>query len=103
MVRAWRSRDWRNPAREGLRFVIADTGPGIPPEIRDRIFEPFFTTKEMIGTGLGLWVSLEIVSKHRGSIRLRTQTASDSQAASGTVFQFFIPDDPDLAQESAVD
>lgn len=105
IVRARRSRDWKNPAREGLRFVIADTGPGIPPEIRERIFEPFFTTKETTGTGLGLWVSLEIISKHDGKIRLRTRSApkqaADSSPSAGTAFQFFIPDDSEITRESS--
>jgi PAS domain S-box-containing protein len=49
------------------RILIADTGPGIPPEIRDRIFAPFFTTKAR-GTGLGLSTAKRLVDIHRGSI-----------------------------------
>jgi PAS domain S-box-containing protein len=53
-----------------VEVLIADDGPGIAPEHMDRIFEPFFTTKKDVGTGLGLWVTREIVERHGGSIRV---------------------------------
>jgi signal transduction histidine kinase len=95
VVRARRSRNWRNPRETGIRFTTADSGAGMEPEVRKRVFEAFFTTKENTGTGLGLWVSLEILNKHRGFIHLRSREASPGKS-SGTVFQFFIPDDPNL-------
>jgi PAS domain S-box-containing protein len=94
-VRAWRSRNWQNPAQVGIRFVIADTGTGMDAEVRQHIFEAFFTTKEVTGTGLGLWVSHEIIVKHRGRVQLRSRTATSGKP-SGTVFQVFIPDDENL-------
>jgi PAS domain S-box-containing protein len=93
MVRARRSRNWKDPAETGIRFVVADTGAGMEPAVRERIFEPFFTTKEVTGTGLGLWVSHEIIVKHRGLVHVRSRTAAPEKT-SGTVFQLFIPDDP---------
>jgi PAS domain S-box-containing protein len=75
-------------AERGIVFTIADTGSGIPQETIQRIFEPFFTTKGTIGTGLGLWVSKEIVSRHRGGMHLRS---SQSPLHHGTVFTVFLP------------
>ena len=68
-----------------VRVTVADTGTGIPAVIRNRIFEPFFTTKEVVGTGLGLWVSQQIIEKHEGHIRVR------SAEGKGTVFCVFLP------------
>ncbi|SCF21242.1 ATP-binding protein [Micromonospora mirobrigensis] len=69
-----------------LVVEVADTGPGIPPEIRPRIFEPFFTTKPVgSGTGLGLDISYRIVvHKHHGDIRVES-------APGATVFRVLLP------------
>jgi PAS domain S-box-containing protein len=95
LVRARRSHNWKEPDTDGIRFVVADTGTGMEPAVRDRVFEAFFTTKEVTGTGLGLWVSHEIIMKHRGLVHVRSRPSFDGQA-SGTVFEIFIPDDPNL-------
>jgi PAS domain S-box-containing protein len=71
----------------GIRISVADTGCGITPEARRHIFEPFFTTKEATGTGLGLWVSEQIIHKHRGTVGVRSR----SSAITGTVFSVFFP------------
>jgi len=90
-VRARRSRNWANPRNTGVRFQVADTGSGMLPEVRKHIFEAFFTTKDVTGTGLGLWVSSEIVAKHRGTMRVRSSPWAQGKQ-SGTVFELFFPD-----------
>jgi signal transduction histidine kinase len=85
-----RSADATHPSRgePGVRLTVADTGTGIKPEVLGRIFEPFFTTKGHGGTGLGLWLSRDIVQRHCGQLRVRSST---SPAHRGTVFTLFLP------------
>jgi PAS domain S-box-containing protein len=97
IVRARRSRSWKDPRQSGVRFTIADTGSGFGSDVREHIFEAFFTTKEVTGTGLGLWVSYEIILKHHGLVHVRSRTAASGKP-SGTVFQLFFPDDQNLAE-----
>ena len=73
----------------GVRVIVADTGSGIPDDVKRAIFEPFVSTKGMRGTGLGLWVSSEVVRKHGGSIRVKSNTSPDRH---GTVFMVFLPE-----------
>ena len=80
--------DAEGQTRSGVRVTIGDTGSGMSEETRRRIFEAFFTTKVTTGTGLGLWVSDEIVRKHCGTIRVRSRQGE----ISGTIFAVFIPD-----------
>ncbi|MBV8675522.1 MAG: PAS domain-containing protein [Acidobacteriaceae bacterium] len=80
----------RNWGAGGVRVTVADTGSGMTREVLQHIFEPFFTTKEAVGTGLGLWVSAEIVSKHKGRIRVRSRVR-DRHGRGGTVFMVFFP------------
>ena len=75
-------RDNREP-RVWLR--VADTGPGVPAEVRSQIFEPFFTTKaEGVGTGLGLSVSRSMVREHGGDLVLE-------KADDGAAFRLSLP------------
>jgi PAS domain S-box-containing protein len=99
ILRARKRCSLRDPNQEGVYFTVADDGAGMSPEACKHAFEAFFTTKESTGTGLGLWVSLEILKKHHGTIWLRSRTAAGGRK-SGTVFRFFIPDNPELASES---
>jgi PAS domain S-box-containing protein len=78
----------RRTGEEGVRFVIADSGPGIPAAKLHSIFEPFFTTKQEKGTGLGLWVSNGIVHKHGGRMQV---CSSQNPRRHGTCFSFFLP------------
>ena len=73
-----------NGAGRGVRVVVADTGAGIPLEVRNRVLEPFVSTKQDTGTGLGLWVSSEIVRKHGGEMRFK------SRVGKGTVFSLLL-------------
>ena len=76
------------PARKGdyLQADFTDTGTGIPPHVQSHIFDPFFTMKSQgKGTGLGLSVSLEIIRKHGGDIRLC------SRVDKGSTFSVLLP------------
>ena len=86
-LHAYTSQDWRR-GRRGLRVTVADNGPGIPDEIRDKIFDPFFTTKGEAGTGLGLWIIAGILRNNDGMLQLRTVTRA---RRSGTCFSAFFP------------
>ncbi len=87
LLRSRDGSDWRS-GRRGLWISVGDTGSGMSPEALQRAFEPFFTTKGIAGTGLGLWISSEIVRRHGGSLLVRS---SRRPGNSGTVFSLFLP------------
>ena len=76
------------PGGAGVRITIADTGHGMSPEILHRIFEPFYTTKDLQGTGLGLWISKDIVHRHQGRLTVRS---SQHPQHHGTIFTLYLP------------
>jgi signal transduction histidine kinase len=70
-----------------LQMLIEDDGAGIPPEHLQHLFEPFFTTKKNVGTGLGLWLTKEIVNRYGGSIEVRPRV----NGATGAAFCIVLP------------
>jgi two-component system NtrC family sensor kinase len=75
-----------------VRITVHDTGPGIPPEIRDRVFDPFFTTKDVgRGKGQGLAIARAVIDKHGGTLTF------DTEPGRGTAFHVRLPIvDPDF-------
>jgi signal transduction histidine kinase len=68
-----------------VRLTIADTGVSMSSEVRSRVFEAFYTTKKMTGTGIGLWLSQEIIKKCGSKIHVK------STLNRGTVFSLYLP------------
>jgi two-component system sensor histidine kinase HydH len=77
---------------DGVEVRIADTGPGIAPELRDQIFNPFVTTKKS-GVGLGLSIVSKIIDGHHGSIRVEDSDIPPGNGAQGpgACFVMFLP------------
>ncbi len=90
-IRVSNAREHWNGSRPGVRLTIADNGSGIDPGVRHTLFEPFVTTKGDTGTGLGLWVSTEIVHKHGGTIQVKSRS---QEPFTGTAFSVFLPLEP---------
>lgn len=86
------------PAPAGATVTIRDNGAGIPHDVLAQLFQPFFTTKGEHGTGLGLWVSRGIITKHGGSINIASST---DPAAHGTTVTVFLPEKPVFATVEA--
>jgi PAS domain S-box-containing protein len=74
--------------RGSAAIVIADDGQGIPPQTLSHLFEPFFTTKGEEGTGLGLWISREILEKYGATIKVRSRVGARKH---GTCFRISFP------------
>ena len=69
---------------ESVTISIGDTGPGIPPDDRDKMFAPYFSTKKR-GTGIGLAIVHKVITDHRGTIRV------EDNAPRGARFVIEIP------------
>jgi len=78
----------------GILFEVADNGPGIPQEIRDKVFQPYYSTRSK-GTGLGLAIVERIFRHHQGQISV------ECPARGGTVFRIFIPHRSEQDTEAA--
>ncbi len=87
LVRCRRSTNYPSGTK-GVRFLFSDNGSGIPDDVLPRIFEAFFSTKSLKGSGIGLWLSCEVLGKYQGHIRVRTRTAGPYR---GTLFDVFLP------------
>jgi PAS domain S-box-containing protein len=75
----------RQTGEPGVRVTVADTGHGMDADTMGRLFEPFFSTKGINGTGLGLWISKDIVHRHDAELRIKSQTGR------GSVFSIWFP------------
>jgi signal transduction histidine kinase len=74
--------------RDGVVVQVVDDGSGIPEQLQSRLFSPFVSTKEERGTGLGLWVSRNILGKHGGSMKIESPTGANNR---GTTVSIFLP------------
>lgn len=88
-VRIRKCCDWRNRSRPGVRTTLVDSGHGMDIATRRRIYEPFFTTRPEIGTGLGMWITAEIVNRLGGDLRV---WSSRLPGAHGTAYSLFLPE-----------
>lgn len=81
----------------GLVIEVADSGPGLSPQVRDQLFRPFFTTKND-GNGLGLWISVGLVERYGGAITAanRRDRGEDAQ---GAVFSLWLLSEPQAPED----
>jgi signal transduction histidine kinase len=90
-----RTADWvRDGAACGVVVEVQDSGPGLPPAVRERLFRPFFTTKND-GNGLGLWISQGLVERYGGTIE------AGNAPEGGAVFRVRLLTEPQVPEESA--
>lgn len=80
-----------------IEFWLADNGPGIPRQIRDRLFEPFVTHGKQYGTGLGLAIAKKIVDDHHGTI------SAESRPGQGACFIIRLPRDQQIVRHNGAE
>ncbi|MGF7180463.1 ATP-binding protein [Tunturiibacter psychrotolerans] len=83
-----RCRELDRSGVKSFRIVVADTGTGMDQPTLERLFEPFFSTKGIGGTGLGLWISRDLILRNGGSIKVRSSQRANH---SGTTFVLSFP------------
>ena len=88
LMRSREATDWGLQEPRVLSSPVADTGTGMSPQVQRHVFNASYTTKGIGGTDLGLWISKEIVVRHRGKLSVRS---SQALGRSGTVFTLFLP------------
>ena len=104
ILRTHPGRNWIS-GRDGIRLCIADNGTGMSPETLGHIFEPFFSTKGITGTGLGLWITRDILEKHEATLHVRSRAATELRAGF-TIFVIHLPHplpDNEITRDSTVD
>ena len=89
LLRSRQGTNWSS-GEAGVIITVADTGSGMSAQTLKKVFDAFLTTKGLGGTGLGLWVSHEIILRHRGTVHVRS---SQREGHSGTAFAVFLPFD----------
>ena len=90
-----RTQDWCQDGQAcGVVLEVQDSGPGLPPQVRERLFRPFFTTRTE-GNGLGLWISQGLVERYGGSIE------AGNAPEGGAVFRVRLLTEPQAPGETA--
>jgi signal transduction histidine kinase len=72
---------------KGIWITVADSGSGMTPGVMEHLFEPFFSTKGIGGTGLGLWITKDLVQKNGGTIKIRSSAHPD-RSGTAVVLEF---------------
>lgn len=95
---ALRTRDWHaaDGRVQGVQIDVADSGPGLGPELESRLFQPFVTTKTD-GTGLGLWISRSLIERYGGTLTARNR----DDGTRGAVFSVRLYSEPPEAAPPA--
>ena len=88
VVRAATSKSWTRAGKNVIRIAVGDSGSGMSPGVLAHVFEPFYTTKAKTGNGLGLWVAADLIEKHGGWMKVRSNTNGQHK---GTTFQLVLP------------